>query len=143
MQVQTILSAKESADIHTIGPEATIAEAVAALKGFGIGALVVLDGESIAGIISERDIVRGIADRGQAFLGLAVADAMTREVVTCTLEDTGRGVLSLMTEHRMRHVPVVRDGRLVGLISIGDVVKSRLEEIMSEADALRDYITKG
>lgn len=143
MQVQTILSAKESADIHTIGPKATIAEAVAALKDFGIGALVVIDGESIAGIISERDIVRGIADRGQAFLGLEVADAMTREVVTCTLEDTGRGVLSRMTERRMRHVPVVSDGRLVGLISIGDVVKSRLGEIMSEADALRDYITQG
>ena len=141
MQVHTILREKGS-DIHTIGPGTTIAEAAARLREFGIGALVVSeDGATITGIISERDIVYGLAEQGAGFLGLTVSDAMTVDVVTCSPEDSGRGVLSRMTEHRMRHVPVVDGGRLVGLVSIGDVVKSRLQEIMSEADALRDYIT--
>ena len=140
MQVHTILREKGT-DIHTIGPGATIAEATARLRDLGIGALVVSeDGATITGIISERDIVYGLAEQGAGFLDLAVRDAMTADVVTCSPEDTGRVVLGRMTEHRMRHVPVVEAGRLVGLVSIGDVVKSRLQEIMSEADALRDYI---
>lgn len=143
MQVQQILLAK-GADVRTIAPDATVADAAAALREHGIGALVVsTDPGSIAGIVSERDIVRGIAEDGGDFLGRAVRDAMTSEVVTCVPEDTGRFVLGLMTEHRMRHVPVIRDGRLAGLVSIGDVVKSRLDEIMSEADALREYIARG
>ena len=140
MQVHAILREKGS-DIHTIGPGATVAEAAGRLRELGIGALIVSeDGAAITGIISERDIVYGLAETGAGFLDVAVRDAMTADVVTCSPEDTGRGVLSRMTEHRMRHVPVVDGGKLVGLVSIGDVVKSRLQEIMSEADALRDYI---
>ncbi len=143
MQVQQILLAKGT-DVRTIAPDATVADAVTALKEHGIGALVVSgDADAIAGIVSERDIVRGLAEGDRNFLARAVRDVMTAEVVTCGPEDTGRFVLGLMTEHRMRHVPVVRDGRLSGLVSIGDVVKSRLDEILSEADALREYIARG
>ena len=142
MRVSTIIQSK-GAEIHTISPAATIADAVARLRDLRIGALVVSgDGASIDGIISERDIVHGLAGNGEGLLDRRVADLMTVEVVTCTPEDTGRGVLSYMTERRIRHVPVIEDGKLAGMVSIGDVVKSRLDEIMREAEALRDYISQ-
>lgn len=142
MRVSTIIQGK-GAKVHTIAPDATVADAVARLRDLRIGALVVSgDGAAIDGIVSERDIVHGLAEDGEGLLDRRVADLMTVEVVTCTPEDTGRGVLGYMTERRVRHVPVVEDGRLSGMVSIGDVVKSRLDEIMREAEALRDYISQ-
>ena len=142
MLVSAILRSK-GRDVHTIRPEALISDAVALLKENGIGALVVsADGMAIDGIISERDIVYGLAEDDEVFLQRSVSEIMVRDVVTCRLEDSGRGVLSYMTERRCRHLPVVEEEKLVGLISIGDVVKSRLEEIMHEADALREYISQ-
>ena len=142
MRVSTIIQSKGTV-VHTIAPDATIADAVARLRDLRIGALVVSgDGGAIDGIVSERDIVHGLAEDGMGLLDRKVADLMTVEVVTCAPDDTGRGVLGYMTERRIRHVPVVEDGRLTGMVSIGDVVKSRLDEIMREAEALRDYISQ-
>ena len=142
MRVSTIIQSKGTI-VYTIAPDATVADAVARLRDLRIGALVVSgDGGAIDGIVSERDIVHGLAEDGTGLLDRKVADLMTVEVVTCAPEDTGRGVLGYMTERRIRHVPVVEDGRLTGMVSIGDVVKSRLDEIMREAEALRDYISQ-
>lgn len=142
MHVSAILQAK-GAQVHCIGPGAAVAEAVRMLRDLRIGALVVSDdGETVGGILSERDVVRGLADEGAAFLERTVSEAMTADVTTCEPGDTGRGVLGYMTELRVRHVPVVEDGRLAGMISIGDVVKSRLDEIMQEAETLREYISR-
>lgn len=114
------------------------------LKDKRIGAVVVSsDGTGVLGILSERDIVHGLAERGTAVLESMVEDLMTSDVETCSLADTDREILALMTDRRFRHLPVVDDGALAGIISIGDVVKSRLDEIMREAEALRDYITQG
>ena len=142
MRVSTIIQSKGTI-VYTIAPDATVADAVARLRDLRIGALVVSGGGgAIDGIVSERDIVHGLAADGTGLLDRKVADLMTVEVVTCAPEDTGRGVLGYMTERRIRHVPVVEDGRLTGMVSIGDVVKSRLDEIMREAEALRDYISQ-
>ena len=141
MLVATILQGK-GREVHTVRPDDTIATAVGSLSEFGIGALVVsTDGRRVDGIISERDIVRGLSEKGENLLGEPVSSVMTVEVLTCGLDDTGRGVLGYMTERRVRHVPVLENGELCGMISIGDVVKSRLDEIMNEADALREYIS--
>lgn len=143
MNVETILKEKGRA-VHTIAPTATIAEAVRRLTELRIGALVVSgDSRTILGIISERDVVRGLAEQGAALLNRAVAELMTRSVITCTPADLDNTVLAIMTEHRMRHVPVVADGDLYGLVSIGDVVKTRLDTLLAEAEAMRDYITRG
>lgn len=142
MRVSTIIQSKGTI-VYTIAPDATVADAVARLRDLRIGALVVSGGGgAIDGIVSERDIVHGLAADGTGLLDRKVADLMTVEVVTCAPEDTGRGVLGYMTERRIRHVPVVEDGRLTGMVSIGDVVKSRLDEIMREAEALRNYISQ-
>ena len=125
--------------MYTIAPHATIETAVAALKNRGIGVLVVSsDCKSIDGIVSERDFVHGLAAHGADLLQAPVSSLMTTDVSTCGLNDTGR---DLMTDRRMRHVPVAEDGVLCGMISIGDAVKSRLDEILDEAGALREYIS--
>ncbi len=142
MQISEILRNKGT-QVHTVRPDATVSEAALLLRDEGIGALVVsVDDKVIAGILSERDIVHALADNGADALDRPVTDYMTRDVVVCKPADTGRGVLGYMTERRMRHVPVVELGELAGMISIGDVVKSRLDEIMNEAEALRDYIAQ-
>lgn len=140
MQVWQILGAK-GAQVVTIGPEATIADAVASLKRKGIGALVVTDDAGgVIGILSERDVVRGLARHGSGVLDRRVGDLMSREVVTCGLESRVEELMRDMTMRRIRHLPVVEDGRLVGIVSIGDVVKTRLEELESETTLLREYI---
>jgi CBS domain-containing protein len=140
MNVEAILRSKGRA-VATIGPDAPITAALAALTERNIGALVVsADGEAVDGIISERDIVRGLADRGGAFLGGQVAAAMTRPVVTCSPQDNVADLMALVTNRRVRHLPVVEDGRLCGIVSIGDLVKSRLDEIEHEARSLRSFI---
>lgn len=142
MQVAKILEHKGS-DVYTIAPGATIEAAIAALRDHGIGALVVSsDGSTVDGIVSERDFVHGLADRGAELLGAPVSDVMTHDVLTCSRKDTGRDLLGHMTERRIRHVPVVENGALCGMISIGDAVKSRLDEVLHEADALREYISQ-
>jgi len=140
MIVNTILSGKGS-DVVTIEPTATLAEASQLLALHRIGAVVVTGaGERIVGIVSERDIVRALAKNGAAALGLPLTDVMTRKVVTCSRADTIAELMERMTGGKFRHLPVVEDDRLVGIISIGDVVKMRLQEMEHEQNALRDYI---
>lgn len=140
MTVKAILSRKGS-HVITIEPSATLAAAVKLLAEKRIGAVLVLDGDrGVAGILSERDVVRTLANRGASGLEAKVDEVMTRKVFTCTEADTVSQIMGRMTEGKFRHVPVVDGRRLVGLVSIGDVVKYRLEEIARESDALRDYI---
>jgi len=140
MNVETILRHKGS-EVATIRPDATVGAAVKELISRNIGALVVSgNGETVDGIISERDIVHGVAEHGAALLSLEVAEVMTRPVATCTLSDTVDDLMAEMTNRRIRHFPVVEDGRLRGIISIGDVVKSRLDEVEYEARSLRSFI---
>jgi len=140
MTVRTILSAKGS-DVVVIEPTATLAAATRLMSEHRIGALVILGAERrVTGIISERDIVCALAKHGAAALDHPVSQAMTREVMHCTADDTVAEVMSRMTAGRFRHLPVIEDGRMIGIVSIGDVVKERVEEIESESEALRDYI---
>lgn len=143
MRVATILTEKGST-VATIDSSATLAEAAAELRLRGVGALVVSrDGCRIEGIVSERDIVRRLAERGDAALRELVFEVMTVEVRTCSPSDTSEDLMRVMTEHRTRHLPVVVDGILSGIVSIGDIVKARLTELEIEARALHEYITTG
>jgi CBS domain-containing protein len=127
--------------VITTSAKASIAGAIDTLVRHKIGALVVIDeNDRIAGIMSERDIVRAIAARGADVLNAPIADAMTRAVVTCTESDTVDEVMARMTRGRFRHLPVVDDGSLVGIVSIGDVVKARIEQVEREAEDMRAYI---
>ena len=138
MKVSDILGSKGNA-VTTIRPEAKISTVVRRLKLEGIGAMVVSeDSVQVVGIISERDIVRGLAEDGADLLEKRVLDLMTSPVKTCTLDANIKEIMAVMTRSRIRHLPVVEDSRLVGIISIGDVVKNRLEEVELEADVLRD-----
>jgi CBS domain-containing protein len=138
MKVASILKGKGST-VVTVRPEASIAAALHELTDKGIGALVVSnDGKSLLGLISERDIVQALARFGTLHLDLRVADVMMRHVVTCREGDPITRVMDLMTRHRVRHVPVVEDGRLRGIVSIGDVVKHRLDELETETNVLRE-----
>ena len=140
MLVETILATKGS-DVATADATETISQAVTRMEGNGIGALVIIDnaGEPI-GILSERDIARGVAHYGARLADTPIASLMTRDLVTCKPDDSVADIMALMTDRRIRHVPVLRNGLLAGIISIGDVVKVRLGEIEQEADALRAYI---
>ena len=140
-RVAALLAAKGS-DVGTIGPTATVADMVGELARRGIGALVVsADGARIDGIVSERDVVRRMATyRGD--LGTEpVSDIMSTTVYTCAPDDTVDGLMATMTEHRVRHVPVVSDGVLHGIVSIGDVVKSRIDDLERDRRELEEYIT--
>jgi CBS domain-containing protein len=141
MNVETILRGKGT-KVVTIEPEATVSEAARILKRERIGALVVSDGGAVKGILSERDIVSGLGDptRRSRLLESPVSTLMTRDVVTCTPTDSVQKCMVLMTEHHIRHLPVMNDGDMVGVVSIGDVVKNRLEELESEAGFLREII---
>lgn len=140
MLISQILNTK-GRDVATIAPDATIAEVIASLAEHRIGALVVsADGKSIDGIISERDVVRGFADYSDVPNMLA-SELMTAKVETCGIEATTEDLMAQMTEHRFRHVPVVEDGELVGIVSIGDVVNARVTELEIEREQLTDYIS--
>jgi CBS domain-containing protein len=140
MKVQQILGEK-GAEVATIRSESTIETAANMLKLRGIGALVVSeDGSQVAGILSERDIVRGLVEHGNDLLDMKVGTLMTRNVKTCGLQSDVNAVMSEMTRSRIRHLPVVEDDGLVGIISIGDVVKTRLGELETETSVLRDFI---
>jgi CBS domain-containing protein len=140
MTVRAILTLK-GRDCVTIAPDATLAEAANLLLQHRIGALVITGPERrVIGILSERDIVHQLSLQGAGALMQPVAGAMTREVVTCTEDETIPDLMQRMTKHRFRHVPVLDRGQLAGIVSIGDVVKHRLAELEREHDALREYI---
>ncbi|HVZ51230.1 MAG TPA: CBS domain-containing protein [Pseudolabrys sp.] len=140
MNVKAILAAK-GGDIVSIEPTATLSAAAKILRERRIGALVIRGaGGRLSGILSERDIVRTVAEHGADALTLPVAQVMTRNVMTCAENDTVSDIMEQMTAGKFRHLPVVHEGRLVGLVSIGDVVKQHVEEIERESEAMRDYI---
>jgi CBS domain-containing protein len=141
MLVSNLLEEKGSV-VATIGPEATVADVVAELTRHRIGALVVsADGVHIEGIVSERDIVRHLGGLGSDPMSDPVTAIMSRSVRTCTAADDVQTLMNLMTDYRIRHVPVVDGGRLQGIVSIGDVVKSRVRELEKDRDELMEYIT--
>lgn len=140
MTVKAIMSRKGS-DVLTIEPNATLATAVKLLAERRIGALVITGADQqVTGILSERDIVRAFAASGPAALDQQVGAVMTRKVMTCSEAETVSSLMERMTQGKFRHLPVVERGRLAGIISIGDVVKYRLEEMEKESSALREYI---
>ena len=140
MIVKSILSAK-GGNVISIEPTATLETAVRTLAEHRIGALLVLGTDRrVIGILSERDIVRVLAERGAGMLSQPLSQIMTRKVVTCTPSDTIGVIMERMTAGKFRHVPVVEQDQVIGVISIGDVVKYRLQEMEHESAALRDYI---
>ena len=140
MTVKSILDAK-GRDVVTLGPRATLAQAAALLAERRIGAVVVTEGDGrILGILSERDIVRAVGVSGAGALDTEVASAMTGKVKTCREDHTVIHVMEVMTSERFRHLPVESNGRLAGIVSIGDVVKRRIDEALREADQIREYI---
>lgn len=140
MNVEAILRSKGDR-VATIAPRATIAVAAATLRREGVGALVASqDGVTVDGILSERDIVQGLANLGTALLDAKVETLMTRRVFTCTPRDSVADLAAEMTQRRIRHIPVLRDGALAGIVSIGDVVKARLDEMEYETSSLRSFI---
>jgi CBS domain-containing protein len=140
----TDLLRRKGTDVSVVPPGATLAEAARMLSTQHIGALVVSSGGgSIDGILSERDIVRRVAERGGPALDDSVSSAMTAEVRTCGRDDSVEDLMGVMTEHRIRHIPVSTDGRLDGIVSIGDVVKHRVEALEEERRHLTEYIQTG
>ena len=140
MHVADILKVKGT-DVVTIVPDETVAATARLLNAKRIGAILVCDANGkVVGVISERDIIRGIAVNGERALEMQVRDLMTREVIACKPTDTIAEVMKMMTMRRFRHMPVIEDGELKGIISIGDVVKNRIEETEMETRVLRDYV---
>jgi CBS domain-containing protein len=139
MTVRSILDSKGH-QVLSVEPDAKLAAAVKILGEKKIGAVLVMSQGGIEGILSERDIVRVLAERGGHVLEEPVSDVMTRKVVSCRQSDTVAGIMEMMTVGKFRHLPVVEDGKVVGLISIGDIVKRRVQEYETEQEALRDYI---
>jgi CBS domain-containing protein len=140
MKVREILAIKGE-QIHTIEPERTILDAVALLVEHGIGALLVRDAAgAVAGIISERDVLRVSRDRSGVLGTIRVADVMTRDLIVCVPDDDVDYAMGIVTKNRVRHLPVMDDGRVAGMISIGDLVKARLDAAEYENRYLREYI---
>lgn len=142
MTIAAILSEKGPA-VVTLQADAHVADAVALLHEHRIGAVIVVDGEAVAGVLSERDIVRGLHTLGARVLDQPVTACMSAEVVTIAPSSTTDDALAIMTERRFRHLPVVDRGRLAGLVSIGDLVKRRIDEATRETMLLKDYIAAG
>lgn len=140
MRIKSILSVKGHS-VHSVRPESSVAEAVARLYEAAVGALLVCDESGrIQGIVSERDIVRALNTHGAPTLGHPVADVMTRHVATCTPEETVASAMAAMTRGRFRHLPVLDKGVVVGLVSIGDLVKHRVQEVELENGVLHDMV---
>jgi len=141
MLVQQILNSKDATDVISVKPGDTVASAANLLSTNRIGTVVVsADGTTLDGILSERDIVREIGKRGAGCLDDDVSSMMTSKITTCTPQDRSDEVLEMMTSGRFRHLPVMEDGKMIGLISIGDVVKARLSQLSMEKDALEGMI---
>lgn len=142
MNISEILSRKGSA-VVTSEPDRTVAELVRLLAEHKIGAVPVVDGDDTVGIVSERDVVRRLASDGADVLGQRVSALMTTDLVTCTPADALDDIARLMTERRIRHLPVLDDGALAGIVTIGDVVAARLRELEKTREQLESYITQG
>ena len=142
MLVAEILKIKGGA-VFSIPPEATVAAARGELSGRRVGALVVCDDDRVVGVFSERDVARAVARDGQGALERSVADYMTPKVVFAEPHESVDQLMERMSDRRIRHLPVLKDGRLAGVVSIGDLVKSRIEESSREAESLRTYIAAG
>lgn len=143
MRVAAILKAKGRA-VVTARPDATVTEVAAKLAARKIGALVVVgDGGAVSGIFSERDLVRIVADKGPSIMQQPVGNFMTKDVITCTEDATLEDLMEKMTRGHFRHLPVVENGALVGLVSIGDVVKYHLADITLEVTAMKNYLATG
>ncbi|MCL3861240.1 CBS domain-containing protein [Actinotalea sp. K2] len=141
MRITEVLRRKGD-EVVTISPQVGVRELLSLLAEHRIGALVVSDdGQHVDGMVSERDVVRRLHEDGDRALDATVGQIMTADVQTCGPQDTVDHLMEVMTEHRVRHVPVLVDGRLAGLVSIGDVVKHRLAEVQTERDQLTAYIT--
>jgi CBS domain-containing protein len=142
MRIADVLRNKGSA-VATITPETSVRELLAGLAEQNIGAMVVVGPSGVEGIVSERDIVRKLHEHGATLLDRPVSEIMTSMVVTCAPGDAINSLAALMTQHRVRHVPVIDNGRLAGIVSIGDVVKRRMDELEAEQEQLQAYITRG
>lgn len=152
MLIEHILHRK-GADVLTVTADETVSAAIAVLREHNVGALVVAGprdetedegaGPTVVGILSERDVVRELAAQGSSILGRPVRDLMSTEVTTCSPRATVDELMRVMTERRIRHIPVVTDGRLTGLVSIGDIVKTRIDELETETETLHDYLSTG
>ena len=143
MRVSDVLSSKGSSTIYTIRPEATMSELLDALAEHNVGALVVSnDGTTMLGIVSERDVVRKIRDFDD-LKSVSVEQIMTSDVRVCAPDDSFGSLMAIMTEHRVRHVPVLDGEQLVGVLSIGDAVKQRMDQLEFERDQLNNYVSRG
>lgn len=141
MIVRTILKSKSNIEVATTVAGQKVGDAAKLLDQRRIGALVVVDEQrSLAGILSERDIVRGLSRHGVAVMDMRVGDLMTADVLTCTPDDTIDSIMGTMTSNRIRHLPVLDNGKLAGIITIGDVVKTKLDETTMQVDSLREYV---
>jgi CBS domain-containing protein len=142
MRIADVLRTKGGA-VATITPETSVSGLLNELSLHNIGAMVVVSADGVVGIVSERDVVRKLHEHGTDLLRLPVSAIMTTMVATCTPTDTVDHLTAVMTTKRVRHIPVVENGRLIGIVSIGDIVKQRMEELETEQRALQDYITRG
>jgi len=142
MRIADILRNK-GASVATITPETSVSGLLTELSVHNIGAMVVVSPDGVVGIVSERDVVRALQTRGADLLRLPVSEIMTTFVATCTPNDTVDSLSALMTTKRVRHIPVMENGRLTGIVSIGDVVKLRMEELEAQQEQLQAYITRG
>jgi len=142
MRIVDVLRSKGAA-VVTVNADATVGELLAGLAEHNIGAMVVMGAEGVAGIVSERDVVRQLHAHGASVLSRPVSKIMTTELATCTKSDTVDTVSGLMTEHRVRHVPVLDGKNLIGIVSIWDVVKTRMQELEAQQRQLHSYITQG
>ena len=141
MQIADVLRGKATGPgVATTTPTATIGELLALLHRYNVGALPVVDGRELVGIVSERDVVRHLHERGRALLDATVGDLMTSDVVTCSPRDRAADLARVMTERRIRHLPVCDDRGLVGIVSIGDLVKARIDQLENEREQLASYI---
>jgi CBS domain-containing protein len=142
MRISDVLRRKGS-DVATVDPGISVSGLIATLARHNVGALVVLQNDQVVGIVSERDVVRQLNERGADLLNARVSEIMTSNVFTCLPTDSVDSLAATMTERRIRHMPVVVEGSLVGIVSIGDVVKSRIGELESDREQLESYIARG
>jgi CBS domain-containing protein len=142
VRIADVLKNKGSA-VSTITPDMVVSELLASLVARNVGAMVVVSSEGLVGIVSERDVVRKLHEYGAGMLDRPISEIMTKRVITCTPADSVDSLSGLMTTNRVRHVPVVENGELVGIVSIGDVVKTRMEELQAQHEQLEAYITQG
>jgi CBS domain-containing protein len=142
VRIADVLKDKGGA-VSTITPDMIVRELLASLVARNVGAMVVVSSAGLVGIVSERDVVRKLHEHGADLLDRPISEIMTTRVITCTPSDSVDSLSGLMTTNRVRHVPVIEDGRLVGIVSIGDVVKTRMEELQAQQEQLEAYITQG